>query len=183
MAYSIPTVEPTVIEAGTSLIFTRDYPDFDSTLWTLTYQLVSTSEAPITITAVADGTGYKVEVAYTVTETWPEGEYLMSGYVTEIAGTERHKVYEARLTIKPKIYGAESFEFRTYNEQMVALIEEQLKSGIVRETISYSINGRSFTCKSNSDLLEAYNYFRAEVASEAAAGKTRKILARFVAAR
>jgi hypothetical protein len=180
MAYDIPELEPAAIEAGTSLIFTRDYPDYDPSLWTLTYELVSPTEAPITIVAVEYESEFKVEVAHGVTSTWPAGSYLMSGYVSN--ATERHLVYRGRIEILPKISGAESFDFRTYNEQMLDLIEEQLKTGIVRESVSYSINGRSFTCKSNTDLLQAWDRFRAEVAKEQNAGKQQKILTRFVKA-
>ena len=183
MAYDIPTAEPTALEAGTSLIFTRDLPDYDPGEWTLTYHLISPTEAPITFSATEVDDQFKVDVAASTTQGWPSGNYLMSGYVSEIAGSQRHLIYRKELQITPAISGAESFEWRSYARQMLDLIEEQLRTGLVRDTISYSINGRSFTCKSNQDLLQARDYFRAEVGSEDQGGRQKKILARFLNAR
>ena len=182
MAYDIPAYEPSVIEAGTSLIFTRTYPDYDPpTGWTLTYQLTSTTEAPITFAATIVDGEFKVDVPYGTTTTWTPGYYQMAGYVNN--ATERHRVYLGEIRILPINDGIASYEWRTYNRQMLEMIETQLKTGIIDNAISYSINGRSFTAKSNTDLLAAYNYFKAAVAQETNAGKQRRILARFVAPR
>ena len=181
MAYDIPTVEPTAIRAGTSLIFTRDYSDYDPATWTLTYYLVSPTEAPITITATEVDEEFKVSEAYTVTATWPAGEYLMTGFVTN--GTEKHQVYQGRITIYDAITGAESLEFKSRAEQIVAKLEEAILTSSGSQVISYSINGRSFTYQNKSEALTDLKYWRGVVATENNMGKQRKVLGRFVAAR
>jgi len=181
MAYDIPTVEPTAIRAGTSLIFTRDYPDYDPTTWTLTYHLVSPTEAPITITATEVDAEFKVSEAYTTTATWPAGEYLMSGFVSD--GTENHQVYQGRITIYDAITGAESLEFKSRAEQIVEKLEAAILTSAGSQVISYSLLGRSYTYSTKTEALLDLKFWKGVVAAEKNIGKQRKVLGRFVSAR
>lgn len=178
MAADIPSVEPLEHEAGTTLKFDRSLPDFPADTWTLTYSLVSDEYAPITITATANGDDHRVNVSFSDTSNWTAGEYLMTGYVTADDNSERHTVYRNAITIKPYAAGSETLEWKTYNRRMVDLIESMLESRIPRDVVSYSINGRTFTAKSNDELLDAYNYFKARLAHEERGGTTRRILVR-----
>lgn len=178
MAYDIPELEPTEIEAGTSLIFTRDYPDYPADTWTLTYHLVSPTEAPITFAATNVNGKHTVNVAYGDTEGWPAGDYEMLGYVSY--GTERHKVYTGRITIKPLTSGAESREFRSFAEQMVAKLRVDIQaqtSGIT----SYSINDRSVTYQNHQERMSALEYWERKVAFERG-NYRKKILVNFTSA-
>jgi len=181
MAADIPTTEPKTHQAGTTLKFDRDLPDFPSDTWTLTYELRSTVNAPITITAAANGTGFRVNEAYGTTVDWNDGDYLMVGFVT--SATERHEVYRDVLTILKYAGIDETFEWRSYAARMLAKIEDIISGRMERDDASYSINGRSFTPKTDADLLAARNYFKAEVAKELRSKKGGKILGRFKAPR
>jgi len=183
MAADIPLVEPTQHQAGTTLKFDRSLPDFPSTLWVLSYSLVSEAAAPINITATSNNSGHRVSVAHTTTVDWTAGDYLMTGYVTASDDSERHEVYCAEFTVKPYTAGEETQEWKSLNRKMVERIESMLLERIPRDVVSYSVNGRSFTAKSNGELLEAYNYFKARLANEQSQGGTRRILIRRVAPR
>ena len=181
MAADIPTVEPNKHQAGTTLLFKRALPDFPADTWTLTYELRSHINAPLTITATADGSNHSVNVAFATTVDWNAGEYLMTGYVTN--GTQRHQVYQAKLEITAYSATEGTYEWRTYAVRMLALIEATIEGRVARSDVSYSINGRSFTPKSDDDLLKVRDYFRAEVNQEKRTGLNRKILGRFVSPR
>lgn len=183
MAADIPIVEPTEHQAGTTLKFDRSLPDFPSSAWTLSYSLRSDVAAPIDITASAQNSGHRVNESHTTTADWTAGDYLMTGYVTATDNSERHEVYCAEITIKPYTAGEETQDWKSFNRRMVDLIEDMLADRIPRDVVSYSVNGRSFTAKSNTELLDAYNYFKARLAHEERQGKTRRILIRRVAPR
>jgi hypothetical protein len=67
----------------------------------------------------------------------------------------------------------------TFAEKMLEKIEGVLTGRLGRDEITYSINGRSFTAKSDQQLLDARAWFRNEVNQERARGKNRRILTRF----
>lgn len=181
MAADIPTIEPSKHQAGTTLKFKRSLPDFPADTWTLTYELRSNENAPLTITASTDGNNYSINEAYSTTANWNAGEYLMTGYVT--SATERHQVYQAAIEITPYTAGKDVYQWRTFAEQMVAKAKLAIEGRIERTEISYSINGRSFTAKSDEDLYKALAYWENKVALEKTKGRNRKILVRFRNAR
>ena len=186
MAYDIPTVEPVLIQAGTTLRFNRSLPDFTADLWALAYALRShnTSAAPIDITAAANGTGHEITEAAATTADWLAGDYLMIGYVTDLATSlEKHEVYRAMFKVLPDVTNNPTYEWRSYAQQMLDKVEAVLSGRLARDDSSYSINGRTFTAKSDNDLLLVRNYFRSEVARENNGGRRKKILTRFVAPR
>ena len=178
MAADIPTVEPTKHQAGTTLLFSRSLPDFPANTWTLTYELRSHVNAPLSFTASANGTAHSVDVSFSTTADWNSGDYLMTGYVTD--GTQRHQVYQSKIEITPYSATEGTYEWRSYAVRMLALIEDTIAGRVARSDVSYSINGRSFTPKSDEDLLKVRDYFRAEVNQEKSAGRNRKILVRFI---
>lgn len=185
MAFDVPTREPTEHQAGTTLRFDRTLSDFPASDWTLAYSLRSSdgANAPIEITATADGNTHSVSVTAADSQIWNAGEYLMIGYVTEISGDEVYQVYRDLIQITPWLGGTEPIEWRTYAQRMLALIESVLSGALSRRDVSYSINGHSFSAKTDADLLEARAYFKAEVAKEQNGGRRRKILTRFKNAR
>lgn len=186
MAFDIPTIEPVKHQAGTTFRFDRTLPDFPADLWTLAYAFRShnASAAPIDITATADGTTHEINESSATTLTWLSGIYLLVGYVTDIAtGLESHEVYRAAIEILPNVADNPTFEWRSYAQRMLDQIEATIAGSIARNDASYSINGRSFTPKTDHDLLAVRNYFRAEVARENNNGRQRKILTRFIPAR
>lgn len=182
MAADIPTSEPLEHQAGTTLKFDRCLPDFPADEWTLYYSLRSSSgdNAPIEITSAANGTDHRVNEAAATTEIWNAGEYLMVGYVTDIAtGLEKHQVYRAQLTITPWLGGLEPVEWRTYAQRMLAKVQDAIAGRVARDTVSYSINGRSFTMVDSANDHIALDYWQSRVNYEANGRRGRKILVRY----
>lgn len=174
-----PTVEPTELTVGNTWEWTRDFSDYPASDWTLVYYLTPTNGSVITITATADGDTHEVSVPASTTSGYAAGSYLFTGFVND--GVDRFEVYRSTITVKANPTTAHTW--KSYAQQMLDLIESTLSGAVARRDISYSINGRSFTAKTDSDLIKARNYFRAEVQHEASAGKNRKIVGRFVSAR
>ena len=177
MAADIPTKEPSVIHAGMTLKFDRAFPDFPSDVWTLTYALRNATAAPIDITATANNTDHRVNETIATTQTWIPGTYQMLGHVTD--GTEKHQVFCARVEVKLDPSLELNYDHRTFAETMVDLIKLRLSGAASDDVISYSINGRSFTVKSDADLQTAYDYWQGRVNEERRRGTNRKILGRF----
>jgi len=183
MGADIPKVEPTQLQSGMTLRFDRALPDFPADEWTLHYAFRShsASAAPINIQATADGTDHEISETAATTADWVSGDYLMLGYVVDIATTlEKHEVYRSVFKVLPKFDDNPTLEWRSYAQQMLDKIESVLSGRLSRDDASYSINGRSFTPKSDADLIFIRNYFKTEVSREDNGGRRRKILTRFV---
>jgi len=176
MAFTIPTLEPTEHEAGTSLIFTRSFGSYPADTWTLSYALRNTTAAPIDITATADGKTHSINEAIAITETWTAGDYAMRGYVTD--GTDRHLVYDGRITIAPYLAGEMAIDTRTHARKMLDAIEAGLIAAAGSDVVSYSINNRSFTRVSQTEAQTQFDYWKRKVRWEERKGQM-KIKVRF----
>lgn len=180
MSATAPTIEPKEIFAGDSIHFTKTLSDYPADTWTLAYRLLKQQGGEaVTLTATADGTDHEVEVAADDTADYAPGEWWMVGYVT--SGTERFQIYAGSLTVKPDPAAATSYDGRTYLQRILALLEEVIEKGVIRETIRYSYGGVSSEVVSMKDALEARDRIKAAIAQEAsqAGGKQRRILTRF----
>lgn len=184
MAAPVPTTEPTVIHAGDSIHFERDIDDYSAADWTLTYRLLSMAgAAAITFTAAADGSKFEITVTSAVTAAWTAGEYTLIGYLTD--GTSRVQVYSGKFSVLPDPATVDHFDSRTYLERILALLEEVIEKGVIREVIRYSYGGVTTEVQSMKDALDARDRIKAAIAQEEAVakGKQRRILTRFVSPR
>ena len=181
MAADIPTIEPEEHQAGTTLRFDRCLPDFPSDTWTLSYYLANESDAPIEITAAANGQDHRVTSAYTETAAWNPGDYLMSGYVTD--GTSKHLVYSRKLTIKPDPSLNGTVGWKSTARRMVESLEAVELQQAGNSVVSYSINGRSYTRQPWVEFMGRLGYWKGQLQQEESRGVTRRILIRRVGPR
>jgi len=180
MSAAVPTTEPKEIFAGDSIHFTKTLNDYPASTWTLAYRLLKQAGGEAeTLTATADGDDYDIEVAASATADYVPGEWWMIGYVT--SGTERVQIYSGKLTIRPDPATVTSYDGRTYLERVLALLEEVIEKGVIRETIRYSYGGVTSEVVSMKDAFDARDRIKAAVAQEAAAasGQQRRILTKF----
>ena len=184
MAITVPTIEPTSIQAGNTLRFDRDFSDFPASTWALTYVLRSRlpGVASITITGVASDDTFEINESAATTAQWTPGDYTMVGYVT--LSPDRYEVFRQQVTITPDVATLElPYDGRTFYERLLQQVRDVIESGVVREVIRYSFNGVSTEVQSLDDAFKAEAYLVSKVAQEKSKGKQRKVLTRFVRAR
>jgi len=160
MAFSIPTIEPSTHEAGTSLIFKRSFADYPADTWTLTYYINNTTGAVISFSASADSLSHSVSVTASETSTWAPGRYRMQGRVTD--GTDTHTAYNGWLTVTPDLTSTPT-DTRSHARKMMDAIEEGMLVSAGADVVSYSLNGRTFTRLSWTEAEGRYNYWRSRV--------------------
>jgi len=181
MAADTPELEPTEIQAGTTVKWTRDYPDFPAADWTLTYALRSRTEAPIDITATNEDGDHTVNEAYSTTANWTPGIYLMVGYMT--SDDERHEVYSGNITIAAYTAGEQAYDSRTWLDRTIDGLETAITTRAARYQSHYSELGRSVTCDSLTEMLATRDTLKAERAKERRKGQMTSVLVRYRAPR
>lgn len=184
MAAAVPTVEPSQIYAGDSIHFTKTLGDYSAATWTLSYRLLSQKgQTAIDIAATATGTGFDIAVASATTAAWTEGLYYLIGFVT--SGTDRVQVHRSEFTVLPNPAASTHFDGRTYLQRILAILEEVIENGVIRETIRYSYAGQSTEVVSLKDALDARDRIKAQILAEQAAesGKNRRVLTKFTTPR
>lgn len=176
--------------AGDTLNFYVDVADYPSTDgWSLSYTLVprNASSTRITINAVPEGSGYRVQVGQSVTAGWASGDYVWSSAVSK-AG-ERYTVGQGSLVIAPDpTVLAPGFDGRSQAEKSLADAETALSTfkstqGRVKK---YTIGQRSMEFESAAEILQIISFWRLRVSSERAAqsiadgqGDPRNLFVRF----
>lgn len=182
MALTPPTVEPTSLQAGDTLNFTREFSDFPATDgWILSYRLVSRSGlTAIDIASTADGDGYEVNIASATTAGYAPGDYTLYGFIT--LSPDRYQVYKGAFTVLPDPATTSFVDSRSYLEKVLEKLETVILEGVIREVIRYSFNGVSTEVQSMRDALDARDRVKALIAQEQALanGSQQKILTRFV---
>lgn len=178
MSANIAKVEPEFFQSGDTLRFDKSLPDFSGPTWALTYSLVSPSLQPISFVTNSTGSIFSVTVLPAITSAWVAGLYQITGTVSD--GTNRYTIYQSEITITPDTsIQTGTIDYRTFAEKMLAAVELTLTGAISRRDISYSINGRTITAKTDDELFKARDYFKACVTQEKSFGKNRKVLTKF----
>lgn len=192
MAATVPTKEPTVFQAGDTLEFDKSLGDYPATLWTLTYALRKRDgQTAIDLTAAADGSDYTVTATAAVTALWKPGEYLIVGYVTEIASPNaRYQVYSGRITITENIAASTAYDARGFYERardklklMIEGSDLEGVGGIIRDIFRYGYNGTNTEVVSMKDAFDALAWLENKVRIEQNKGKQQRVLTRFRAPR
>jgi hypothetical protein len=180
------------LTAGDSLSFSTAVADYPASAgWTLKYRLVprftAPVQAPITLTATADGDDYKVAVAASTTATWAAGAYGWASWV-EKAG-EEYTVEKGQIEIDPNprqiAQGVDtrSLAQRTYDDLLAARAGWQASQGRVKK---YSIAGREMEFFEAAAIDAEITFWRRQLAEEtlaadltAAVPRKNRILTRF----
>lgn len=155
----------------------------DSSGYTLKYALAG-PVAAVTLTAAADGSGWKTTLTTTVSATLAAGKYWWAAQL--FATGERITINEGELTVEADLASAgANYDERTQAEKALADAEAALavfqsSGGRIQ---AYTIGSRTMTFQKDADILAVVKYWRSRVVAEKSRPMNRLILTRFNRAR
>lgn len=156
------TREPESFNAGDTVEWIKEVSDYPASQgYSLVYYLRGPSS--IDITATADGDNYKVFLSSSDTSNYTPGTYWWNAYI--INGTERYKVDEGKIEIKPNLANLTSFDGRTHAEKVLEAINTILE-GKTDDVEEYTIAGRNIKRMSVSELIKWRTFYIQEVKRE-----------------
>jgi hypothetical protein len=162
----IPTLEPTSVNAGDTLRWTRSLADYPAGAgWVLSYVLINAA-AKISITASASGNDHAVTVPAATSAGYGAGTYDWRARVT-LAG-EVYTVGEGRITVKAA-FGTATYDARSQARKTLEAIEATLEGRASSAVAEYEIAGRRMKHIPVAELLQLRDRYRADVAREDAA--------------
>lgn len=151
--------EPTKIEAGTTLTWSRSFSQYPSATWSLTYQLVSRAAVyPINATANADGVTFDVSVAFGATAGYEPGHYRLIGHVT--GGSERHRVVDLAVEVTPDVTTGQPVDVRSQNRKILDAIQATIAGRATRDQQSQQIGGRAIQRHTLAELVQLENRYQ-----------------------
>lgn len=160
---TIPTTEPSKIQAGDSVDWTK--PDlstsFPPATWTLSYRLIQQNGSgliDITATNVADV--FTVDVTPATSAAWIAGLYNWVASVSD--GTDRHTVGHGLVEILPDLASLTgTYDGRSHVKITLDAIESLLEKKPNADVLQATIGDRSITRMSIDDLLKWRGRYRA----------------------
>ena len=169
MAREIPSVEPTVLQAGDSWQWNRTYVDYPASVWTLTYYLYGTTVVDADgFAASADGDEHQVRTLPDYSTAFAGGEYTLVGVISN--GTDRFTIFEDALELiaDPAVLAqsAQKTHAETCYDLLVALIEGR----IPKDQESFQINGRAVNRIPIAEALKLRGYYAGQIEQERAGG-------------
>lgn len=165
MTAQIPTTEPTVINPGDTVKWTRslaDYPANDS--WVLSYELINSANR-YTVTASASGSDHLVTISATTSAGYVAGAYDWRARVTK--ASEVYTVGTGRVTVAKSF--ATATDTRSQARSTLEAIETMLAGRATSAVEMYEIAGRKLKYMLPSELLVLRDRYRMDVAREDAA--------------
>lgn len=170
MAAPIPTTEPSYIQAGDTLTWSKSLPDYPASAgWSLGYRLIN-AQAKIDITATASGDDHLVTIAAATTAAYAAGVYTWVAHVT--LATDRYTIGKGSVTVQPDLaaqsagFEARSTAKKALDDLRAALLAWLAGGGHVQE---YEIAGRRMRFASAADIQARIGIAEREVARETAA--------------
>ena len=169
MAADIPSIEPASFVAGETVSWTKDvstnYPANDG--WSLTYYLRGDPSLNIDQAATASGAEFAVTITAAQTAALVAGLRRLIGRVSK-AG-EIYTIYDGSVEVianpvSQNIGDETRSQWRRIRDELRDVIEGKAS----KDSISYSIAGRSVSRMSWTELLAAYQFAQAEVRAEEA---------------
>lgn len=187
MPEDIPEIEPTEIEAGTTVKWKKDlsdhYPADDG--WSLAYTFINGS-AKFTVNATAEGKKFSVTIPASTTANYVAGRYEWIARVSK--GSEAFTPDKGHCDVLKDLAaaGLTVFDHRTHVKKTLDAIEAVIEGRATSDHLSYTIAGRSITKMSVEELLKLRDRYKAEYQREVDAeriangeGLGRKVLTRF----
>lgn len=154
------------LTAGTTLDFATEVAAWPATAgWTLTYYL--RGPAALDLVATPEGANYRITVTAASTTTWTVGTYAWEARVS-LAGVV-NKVASGTLTVVKNLAAAITgpYEARSNAKQILDAVEALLMG--FTDVEEYAIAGRSLKRMTRTELLQARQNLKAEVAAEGVA--------------
>lgn len=166
MTATVPCNEPPEARAGLTWEWTRSFPDFPASTWTLKYWFKKTgsSGANFSITATASGDGYAVNVPASTTAGYTAGDYTWSAQVT--SGSDAKEVDRGTMKLLARYDQAQNLDDRSHARKMLAAIEALLESRGTVDQQEYTIGDRQLKRMSVDELRSWRDYYRGEVGAE-----------------
>jgi len=158
--------EPRAVIAGDFLTWRRSdlNADYSNSSYTLSYKarLEGTGTTVITITASVSGTDYLVSETSVTTAAYTVGVYHWQAYITRDSDSERITIDKGTFEVLPNRSAATS-DPREHAKKMVDKIESLLESRADSDVANYTIQGRSLTKLTISELITWRNYYKREI--------------------
>lgn len=157
--------EPTTIEPGVTITWTRSLEDYRRPAWTLRYELVNAgARYAIPSTANADGVSHDVRIAPATSSTYRPGRYTLAGYVED--GTDTHRIFVGELVVSENILAGEPVDSRSQSRRTLEAIEATLENRATRDQKMLQIAGRAIQRLDVSELLRLRAHYQARVDRE-----------------
>lgn len=162
MTTSIPTTEPSTINPGDSVNWTRSLPDYlPSDGWVLSYELVKASTR-YALSSSASGDKHLVGISAATSADYVAGDYDWRARVTK--GPETYTVSTGRIRVKPSF--ATAIDARSNQRIALEAIEATLSGRATSATAEYEIAGRRLKYIPLPELLTLRDRYRIDVARE-----------------
>lgn len=166
---TVPSREPATLRIGDTWSWQRSLPDFPAPTWTLKYRFKSGTAAGVEITAAASGTSHLVSVAAATTAGYAAGSFDWVAWV--VSGLDERTIGTGRIQLLPNLRAGTAAalqdlrsDARQIYEGLVAAYKQYVTDGAMRA--SYSIAGRTMQFHRPADMIQAMEFWRAEVAKE-----------------
>ena len=192
IAAPVPTIEPTSAAAGDTWTWSRAFPDYPASEYTLSYAIRGVTRLDWDSDWVTtSGDGFVVTIPAASTVDLGAGTYRWVANVTDIAtGLERWTAGSGILTVTPNYDAYGDGDAQTHNEKMLALIESALEERVTgvadggRGTVeNYAVEGRQVSLIPTEQLNILRNKYRRAVWKERNPGvATPQALIKFVRA-
>lgn len=180
--------EPTKINAGDTVEFTKSLPDYPASTYDLFYKIIGRNAISAAIEATADGDDFEITIASSVTQNFAKGQYRLVGYVTGASSFQK-TIYDAPLEIDTNYAAATAVtDTREFWQKIIDALQAAMQSrasivqsamtvpGLTGKTIQY------LTLKEQQEALAYAEYKLSQVIANQnqANGRTRpRILTRF----
>jgi len=183
---AVPTTEPVSIVSGDTITWSKSLSDYKSTLWTLKYEIVSSTQS-LTVACTNGGNGSYLATISATANILAAGDYSIVGYVNDLAtGIEKHTVYTGRIHVSPDLSIGAS-DVRSHAKRVLDAIEATIEGRATRDQRTMRIGGRWIERMPVEELIRLRSVYRAEFRAEVSAERIanglpsgRKIVTRFV---
>lgn len=161
MAPSIPSVVPSVIRAGDTVRFTRQYGDFPvADGWALRFTIAGASKKGVD--ATTSGSDFLVTLAAADTVGLAPGTYAYA--LTATLFGARYTAEEGVLTVQPNVEAATAGALQSHDERTLALLEAELEARAASDHTEYAVDGRSLKRETIETLTAWANRLRSRIA-------------------
>jgi hypothetical protein len=179
MSFTIPTVEPTIVMAGTDWHWTMELPDFPAGEgWTLNYYFRGPSILNIAATRVGTTNVYDVKALASATTGLLPGRYSWQGIVSGVS-SETHVARPiaddsgdpetlGELTVLQNIITAIAGDYQSHAEKTLTAIETEIYNRVnnLKSIEAYAVAGRQISKIPFKDLIRMRSAYQAMVRRE-----------------
>lgn len=176
MAPTIPTAVPSVIRAGDTVRFTRNFGDFPvADGWALRLTVAGASKDGVA--ATTSGSDYLFTLSAALTGQLQPGTYRYA--ITATLADARYTAEEGVLTVQADVQTATAGALRSHDEQVLELLEAELLARASSDHTEYAVEGRSLKRESITDLTAWADRLRGRIARRRRGGAISSIAVSF----